>query len=70
MKKLLTLITLCLISTFVFSQGPPPLSPCPVPPCAPIPLDNGISFLIIVGVLFGIYKIYSFKKKQHERPNA
>jgi hypothetical protein len=43
-------------------SGPP--APCggPFPPC-PIPLDGGISFLLVAGAAFGGKKAYDWKKK-------
>lgn len=39
-------------------------SPCGgiFPPC-PVPLDNGTIFLLIAGISYGGYKIYSLLKK-------
>ena len=44
----------------LFSQGPPPAASCPDPPCAPIPLDGGISILIAAGAAYGAKKVYGF----------
>ncbi|MDF2436996.1 MAG: hypothetical protein K0Q95_1372 [Bacteroidota bacterium] len=43
-------------------MGPP--NPCggPFPPC-PIPLDSSVILLLIAGMAFGGYKIYSSLKK-------
>jgi hypothetical protein len=47
----------------IFSQPPPPPPPpCWPPPCS-VPLNNGIVFLIVVGVLYGAYTLYTSKKK-------
>jgi hypothetical protein len=43
-------------------MGPPPPCGGPFPPC-PIPLDNGVLFLLLAGMAYGGFKIYnSFKK--------
>lgn len=67
-KILLTLIILSAPGLATLSKaagmgmGPP--RPCggPFPPCA-VPLDNGILFLLIAGLAYGGYKIYSSLKK-------
>jgi hypothetical protein len=43
-------------------MGPP--LPCggPFPPC-PIPLDSGVVLLLVAGMTYGGYKIYSTLKK-------
>jgi len=56
-KKYLLTITLILFYTIITSaQGPPgPGGPPPPPPG--LPIDGGITFLIIAGVAYGIKKI-------------
>lgn len=49
---------------FAFSQGPPPAADCPTPPCAPVPLDGGVSFLIAAGAAYGVRKIYGLRKNK------
>lgn len=70
-KKILKIsfIVLLLISPILIpvskgaSMGPPP-QPCggPFPPC-PIPLDGGVSFLLIAGAAYGGKKIFNSLKK-------
>lgn len=39
--------------------------PCPTcPPPPPISIDSDFIVLFVVGLLFGFYKIYMFKKKR------
>lgn len=56
---------LCL-SVFSIAGGPPgpPMGPPPCwpPPCI-IPIDGGISFLVIAGAALGGKKIYDLRKK-------
>jgi len=74
-KKIIKIsfILFCILSPFCISQskavgmgmGPP--VPCggPFPPCA-IPLDGGISLLLIAGAAYGGKKIYHSTKKNPE----
>jgi hypothetical protein len=41
-----------LLSFSVFSQGPPP-----PPPPPGLPITGGLSYLLIVGVAYGVYAI-------------
>lgn len=66
-----------LISTIAFSIPPNPPAgggaaggggngpPCWPPPC--IPIDGGISFLILAGAAYGGKKAYDFRKKKSEQ---
>jgi hypothetical protein len=62
----LLFITFVLISNFSFSIGVPPTPPggmgppCWPPPC--VPIDGGISFLIIAGAAYAGKKIYDKRK--------
>lgn len=74
-------ILLFLISFMAYSQPPftppgqgqrppagnPPGPPCGVPgrPCPPIPLSEGIGFLIAAGALIGVKKIYARTKAEN-----
>lgn len=40
---------------------PPPPPPCFPPPC--VPIDGGISFLLVAGAIYGGKKIYELSKK-------
>jgi len=57
-NKILLLFCFMLISLLAYSQkGPPP----PVPPPNPgLPIDGGISYLLVAGAIYGAY---SLKKK-------
>ena len=48
-----------LLSMIIYSQGkkppfPKPNGPGPYPE---LPIDNGISFLLIIGTVYGVYKL-------------
>jgi hypothetical protein len=46
--------------------GPPGPPPCWPPPC--IPVDGGLSFLLVAGAAYGGKKLYDFnKKKNHNK---
>ncbi len=54
----------------IFAAGPPGPPgggpggggpPCWPPPC--VPIDGGISFLLVAGVLYGSKKVYEISKK-------
>lgn len=54
-------------SQSLFSAPPPPPAvkpPCWPPPC--IPIDGGISALIVAGAAYGAKKLYDKKKKGSE----
>ena len=36
---------------------------CWPPPCSPIPIDGGLSYILIAGIALGGRKIYSLNKK-------
>ena len=64
MKNIIFILTvlfvLCSVITSAQLGGGPPGSggpPCWPPPC--VPIDGGISFLILVGAIFGGKKIYN-----------
>jgi hypothetical protein len=67
MKRLALILTLFLMVVFsqnLFSAPPPPPAtkpPCWPPPC--IPIDGGISALILAGAAYGAKKLYDKKKK-------
>jgi hypothetical protein len=65
-KNSLLLLSGLLLQTGLFAApGPPPMGgpPCWPPPC--LPIDGGVLFLMIAGILLGGWKIYSsfYKKK-------
>ncbi|WP_445711409.1 PID-CTERM protein-sorting domain-containing protein [Flavobacterium sp.] len=47
----------------VFSQTNPP--PPPSPPPGDVPVDGGVWFMLVVGIVFGYYSIrYIYKNKR------
>jgi hypothetical protein len=44
-----------------FATPPPPPPTTPPPPG--LPIDGGIFVMVVVGLIFGIYKIYQHKKR-------
>ena len=51
-------------SSLAAGMGMGPPAPCggPFPPC-PVPLDNGVLLLLIAGMAYGGYKLYTSLKK-------
>lgn len=69
---LLLFVLLSSINNIVLASGAPPPRPggggpggggfpCWPPPC--VPIDGGISFLLLAGAIYGSKKIYDFNKK-------
>jgi hypothetical protein len=69
MKKVKGLIFLSFVfvfSHFASAAPPPPPGGSAGPPCWPppcIPVDGGVSFLIVAGAAYGAKKIYDSRKK-------
>ncbi|MEJ6792351.1 MAG: hypothetical protein QNK89_06390 [Lacinutrix sp.] len=62
-KKTIASILFVLISFVCSAQTPtPPESP---PGSGDASIDSGLLVLLIAGVLFGIYKLYKFQKKNN-----
>ncbi len=66
-KLIFTAVFFICISVCYAAPSPPPSTTggttgpaCWPPPC--VPIDNGIIFLIVAGVLYGAKKIYDFRK--------
>jgi hypothetical protein len=53
MKKLASLLLLLLFPLIMIAQGPPP--PPPSPPG--LPIDGGLLFLLIAGIVYGVKKL-------------
>jgi hypothetical protein len=75
MKKLLYIFALLLIgfSTDLKAQPPDPGGgggdpPCFPPPC--VPIDGGLSWLLVAGVAYGGKKVYELNKKDDEEDKA
>lgn len=70
MKRLTFAITFVLALTgsqYLLAAPPPPPAvkpPCWPPPC--VPIDGGISALIVAGAAYGAKKLYDKKKKGSE----
>ena len=58
----LLVLLLSLKVEIAFCQGPPPAANCPDPPCGAIPIDGGISVLIIAGAAYGAKKMFNLNK--------
>jgi hypothetical protein len=69
MKKL-KFFGLCLffsLSNTLFSAPPPPPTGgpgCWPPPC--VPVDNGLIFLMVAGLLFGAKKFYDLRRSSRQ----
>ncbi len=73
-KQAFLLVLFVGLAAFAFAQGSPPPPPPPppppaggggTPPCWPppcIPIDNGISLLLIAGVYFGYKTVFRSNK--------
>ncbi|MEQ9351326.1 MAG: hypothetical protein RJQ00_01975 [Vicingaceae bacterium] len=74
MKKLLATFSFVLlfsIPSVLQAQGPPPnpgggngKPPCFPPPC--IPIDGGLSWLLLAGAAYGGKKVFDSKNKESE----
>ncbi|WGD35857.1 hypothetical protein [Olleya sp. YS] len=63
-KTLIALVLFLLISIVGVSQivtPPPPQQPPPVG----LPIDNGIVLLVVLGLIYGVYKVMSSRKKSN-----
>jgi hypothetical protein len=54
MKKLASLLLLLLFPLIMIAQGPPPPPP---PPPPGLPIDGGLLFLLIAGIVYGVKKL-------------
>ena len=57
--SLLLLFFLSMVTTVSAAPGDPP-PPTPPPPPG-LPIDNGLIFLIVIGLLYGLYKVRKYK---------
>ena len=55
MKKLASLLLLLLFPLIMIAQGPP--LPPPPPPPPGLPIDGGLLFLLIAGIVYGVKKL-------------
>ena len=53
MKKLASLLLLLLFPLIMIAHGPPP----PPPPPPGLPIDGGLLFLLIAGIVYGVKKL-------------
>ncbi len=53
--RLILIIVVLLTTTYTFGQAVPP--PIPPPPPPGLPIDGGIIWLFLAGIIFGIKKI-------------
>lgn len=69
-KIFLLLLSFIIVSAsclMALPPGPPGgggRPPCFPPPCTPIPIDGGLSYILIAGIALGGKKIYSLNKKK------
>ena len=59
MKKLASLLLLLLFPLIMIAQGtvPDTTPPPPVPPPPGLPIDSGLLFLLIAGIVYGVKKV-------------
>lgn len=57
--SLLLLFFLSMVTTISAAPGDPP-PPTPPPPPG-VPIDNGLIYLIAIGLLYGLYKVRKYK---------
>ena len=60
-KKTIASILFVLISFVCSAQTPPPPQPPPGP--VGVPIDSSIIVLLIIGLLYGVYKMYLLRKE-------
>ena len=58
--SLLLLSFLSMVTTIYAAPGDPPPPPPPTPPPG-LPIDNGLIYLIFIGLLYGLYKVRKYK---------
>lgn len=63
-KKIIVPVLFVLVTFISFAQNiaPPAPSGGPVPPG--LPIDSGLILLLVVAVIYGVYKVVKFKKTQ------
>ena len=61
-NKYLLSFCLILICATVFAQKEPELPGPPPPPGKTLPIDGGLSYLIISGIIYGVYELKRKKK--------
>jgi hypothetical protein len=61
LSGILCLLAFALPAVVLAQPNPPTGPPCWPPPC--VPIDGGLSFLILAGAAYGGKKIYDSKKK-------
>ena len=58
--KFLLILTCLMVGNLSFAApNPPP----PIPPPVGLPIDNGVIIFFVISLLFGCYKIYTYKKR-------
>jgi hypothetical protein len=70
LRVFLSVLLVFLTDQMLFSAPPPP--PAGVPSCWPppcVPIDGGISFLLVAGAAFGAKKVYDSRKNSSENKN-
>lgn len=75
-RNLLILLVFLYITSITFAAAPPPPPPPPSPGCWPppcIPIDGGVSILLLAGAMYGAKKSYDkfrTRKDKEETSNA
>ena len=59
MRLFLIFVGLLFWNISAAAPDPPP----PIPPPVGLPIDNGVLFFFAISLLFGCYKIYTYKKR-------
>ena len=62
-NRLLTIISALILPSFIgFSAVVPPPPPQGAPPGPGFPIDSGVMVLLIISIIFGLYKVYKFNQ--------
>jgi hypothetical protein len=59
--RILLVAAVFFLSNFSFAAPEPPPPTTPPPPG--LPIDGGLVIMVVLGLLFGAYKIYQHKKR-------
>ena len=65
MKKLLLLLSVFFVSSLSYAQAPDP-GPDPGDPGGGVPLDAGLTALLVAGAGYGVKKAYDYRNKSRK----